>query len=111
MDTKQKHRYNQHAKDLKPLPPRTEIWIQNDETGQWNDMEKVISKVRKRTYRIKLENGRTMYRNMLVKFLKSIMLVEEQAKVVQKDVIPRSWSEMWIMLLSCNGKNPGIYTS
>ena len=63
LDTQQKLRYDLHAKDLKPLKAGTLIWIQNSETGKWSDTGRIKCKVRKRTYRIKMDNGRITYRN------------------------------------------------
>ena len=79
MDSKQKHGYDQHAKDLKLMEPGTEIWIQNPDTGQWEDNGKIISKVRKRTYRIELENGRITYRNRK-RIRKSVKPATEKSK-------------------------------
>ena len=61
LDTQQKLRYDLHAKDLKPLKAGTLIWIQNSETGKWSDTGRIKCKFRKRTYRIKMDNGKVTY--------------------------------------------------
>ena len=63
LDHKQKVRYDRNAKDLKPLEPETLIWVQNSETKKWDDTAKIICRIRKRTYKIKMENGRITYRS------------------------------------------------
>ena len=63
LDQKQKARYDAHAKDLKSFDPGTLIWVQNAETGKWDDTAKIICKTRKRTYKIELDNGRITHRN------------------------------------------------
>ena len=62
-DQKQKARYDRNAKDLKPFEKGTLIWVQNAETGKWDVTAKIICRVRKRTYKIELENGRTTHPN------------------------------------------------
>ena len=63
LDAKHKSAYDRHSKDLKPIKDGTSIWIQNQETKKWDSMAEIIHRVRKRTYKIKLEDGRTTYRN------------------------------------------------
>ena len=63
LDQKQKARYDSSAKDLKPFEPGTLVWIQNADTGKWDDMGKIMCQVRKRTYKLELDNGRTTHRN------------------------------------------------
>ena len=62
LDHKQTVRYDRNAKDLKPLEPETLIWVQNSETKKWDDTAKIICRIRKRTYKIQMENGRITYR-------------------------------------------------
>ena len=63
MDDKQKERYDHHARSLSTLQPGDMIWIQNPDTGKWDDRGKIIIRVRKRTYKIELDDGKITYRN------------------------------------------------
>ena len=63
IDEKQKARYNLHARDLEPFESGAKIWVQNADTGNWDNTAKIIGRVRTRTYKIELENGRITYRN------------------------------------------------
>ena len=63
LDERQKARYDLNAKDLKPFEPGTLVWVQNAETGKWDDRAKIMFQVRKRTYKIELDNGRITHRN------------------------------------------------
>ena len=51
------------ANDLKPFKQGTLVWIQNAETGKWDDAAKILCQIRKRTYKIELDNGRITHRN------------------------------------------------
>ena len=63
LESKQKTRYDQHSKELIPLIVGDQVWIQNSETGKWDDEGTITKKVRKRTYKIELQNGRITHRN------------------------------------------------
>ena len=63
IDSKQKVLYDKHSKDLKPLDPSTAVWIQNPETGKWDEEGTVTHQVRNRTYKIELDSGRIVHRN------------------------------------------------
>ena len=45
VDKKQKARYDLHAGDLKPFESGATIWMQNADTGKWDDTAKIISRV------------------------------------------------------------------
>ena len=63
LDFRRKSKFDQTSKNLKPLNPGTTIWVQNSETKRWEDKAKVIAKVRNRTYKIMLQDGKISYRN------------------------------------------------
>ena len=63
IDEKQKSKYNKHAKRLITLQPDSMVWIQNDDTRKWDQQGVVVENVRPRTYKIRLENGKIIFRN------------------------------------------------
>ena len=63
MDDKQKERYDRHARSLNTLQPGAMVWIQNPDTGKRDNIGKIIVRVRKRTYKINLEDGKTTHRH------------------------------------------------
>ena len=63
LDSKQKARYDQGSKDLRPLKAGDQIWIQNNDTGKWEDGGIIQERCRNRTYNIKLPNGTNTTRN------------------------------------------------
>ena len=63
LDHKRKRRYDANAKDLKPFDPSTMVWVQNCETGRWDDKAEVLHRIRNRTYKLQFENGRHTFRN------------------------------------------------
>ena len=63
IDGKQKSRFDEHAKRLVILQPDSWVWIQNDDTRKWDQQGVVVENVRPRTYKIRLENGKIIFRN------------------------------------------------
>ena len=63
MDAKHKSAYDQHSKDLKPIKDGSSVWVQNQETKKWDRKAKVIRRIRRRTYKIRMEDGKITYRN------------------------------------------------
>ena len=63
MDAKQKLRYDNGAIELKKLQPGTMVWIQDAESGEWDQKGIIEKHVRKRAYLVRLESGMTMHRN------------------------------------------------
>ena len=63
LDAKQKLRYDNGAKELKKLQPGTMVWIQDAESGEWDQKGIIEKHVRKRAYLVRLESGMTMHRN------------------------------------------------
>ena len=63
LDVQRRSKYDQGPKNLKIFEPGTPIWVQSSESRKWKVKAKVVSKVRKRTYKIVFEDGRISYRN------------------------------------------------
>ena len=63
LDSKRNAKFNQSSRNLKVLIPGTAIWVQNSETKRWDDKATIIAKIRKRTYKVVFEDGKTSYRN------------------------------------------------
>ena len=63
LDAKQKLRYDNGAKELKKLDIGTKVWIQDAESGEWDQKGIIEKHVRKRAYMVRLESGMTMHRN------------------------------------------------
>ena len=63
LDKKQKLLYNRNAKTLKPLKDGTMVWVQNPETKRWDATAKILGRVRNRTYKIIMEDGKVTHRN------------------------------------------------
>ena len=76
MQVNQKARYDQHAKDLTILKAGDAVLLQNPETGKWDDEGMLEKKVRKRTYRIELQNGRITHRNRRKIKTRDVSLIE-----------------------------------
>ena len=65
LDAKQKINYDKHAKDLRPLLPGTPVWIQNLDSGIWDQRGVISNHTRGRTYKIQLDSGQVLYRNRI----------------------------------------------
>ena len=63
VDAKQKIFYDRCSKMLKPLNDGMLVWIQNPETKRWDLTARIISRVRKRTYKLEMFDGRITHRN------------------------------------------------
>ena len=55
MEFNQKERYDEHAKKLKTLKAGDKVFLQNPETGKWDNEGLRTEKVYKITYQIKLK--------------------------------------------------------
>ena len=63
MDTKQKILYDRGSKGLQPLNEGMHVWVQNPETKKWDVTAKIISRVRKRIYKLEMSNLKVTHRN------------------------------------------------
>ena len=48
---------------MRALKPGDPIWIQNPDTGSWEDGGVILERTRKRTYKMKLPSGHITSRN------------------------------------------------
>ena len=63
LDSMRKMRYDKRSKTLKVLNPGTEVWVQNVDTGEWDQKGTIKNHVRKRSYEVLMECGKTLVRN------------------------------------------------
>lgn len=63
-DIKQRIWFDKQAKVLKELPRGTLIWLQNDESRRWDEKGIVLEKTKDLTYKIQLQTGKFVYRNL-----------------------------------------------
>ena len=63
LDQKQKYLYDRSAKKLRPLDIGTKVWVQHPETKKWDSTATILSRIRKRTYQIQMEDGKITHRN------------------------------------------------
>ena len=55
--------YDRSAKKLRPLDIGTKVWVQHPETKKWDSTTTILSRIRKRTYQIQMEDGKITHRN------------------------------------------------
>ena len=48
---------------MKPIDIGTKVWVQHPETKKWDATAMILSRIRQRTYKIQLEDGKITYRN------------------------------------------------
>ena len=63
LDTKQRNLYNRGCKDLNHLTQGMKVWIQNAETKRWDVTARILSRVRNRTYKLQMDDGRITHRH------------------------------------------------
>ena len=63
LDQKQKYLYDRSAKKLRPLDIGIKVWVQHPETKKWDSTATILTRIRKRTYQIQMEDGKITHRN------------------------------------------------
>ena len=63
LNQKQKYLYDRSAKKLRPLDIGIKVWVQHPETKKWDSAATILTRIRKRTYRIQMEDGKITHRN------------------------------------------------
>ena len=63
LDSKQKILYDRCSKVLQPLKEGMKVWVQNTETKKWDCTARIISRVRKRTYKLEMDDGKVTPQN------------------------------------------------
>lgn len=90
LDDKQRHLYDRRSKDLKPLEEGVRVFVQNQDTKKCDDQATILSRVRKRTYKIQIKNGKITYRNRRwirkIKIIPDVDNCSEEYEETQKDV-------------------------
>ena len=55
--------YDRSAKKLRPLDIGIKVWVQHPETKKWDSTATILTRIRKRTYQIQMEDGKITHRN------------------------------------------------
>ena len=55
--------YDRSAKKLRPLDIGMKVWVQHPETKKWDSTAIILTRIRKRTYQIQMEDGKITHRN------------------------------------------------
>ena len=77
-----KQRYDAHATPLQPLQPGDIVRVQNTATKQWDLLAQVVEEcLRGRSYRVKTESGRVLWRNR--RFLRSCPPQDAEEEAVE----------------------------
>ena len=84
--TKRRLYYNQGAHGLKPLGINDKVVVQHEETKRWDRKGIIIQKGPHRKYCIKLENGRSIWRNRRFVKLNHEIEIQHHPKAERKHV-------------------------
>ena len=63
LNQKQKYLYDRSAKKLRPLDIGMKVWVQHPETKKWDSTATILTRIRNRTYQIRMEDGKITHRN------------------------------------------------
>ena len=81
LDQKQKDLYGRGSKTLNPLKEGMNVWVQNQETKRWDMKARILSQVRKRTYKLQMDDGKITHRNRRwIRRCKTSPMTDEHAK-------------------------------